>query len=225
MKFIDIPTEQTTSVTDIVLALLALGLAIFIYSIGRNRDLKKTRIWFWVFILLSFASVLGAIAHGIKMPEQTNYYIWQPINLALGLTVALFIAGVVYDMRGFSLPRVFLPIVLIIGVLFYLITVIFSGTFIVFILYETVGMLFAFVSYLVLAIRRKLQGSLLMALAVLITMIASGIQAIGTIHIRFIWEFDNNGLFHIIQMTGLVFFLLGLRSGFLTRTTESKVSS
>ena len=225
MEFIDIPTEQTTSVTDIILALLALGLALFIYSIGRNRDLKKTRIWFWVFVLLSFASVLGAIAHGIKMPEQTNYYIWQPINLALGLTVALFIAGVVYDMRGFSLPRALLPIVLTIGVLFYLMTVIFSGTFIVFILYETVGMLFAFVSYLVLAIRRKLQGSLLMALAILITMIASGIQAIGTIHIRLIWEFDNNGLFHIIQMLGLVFFLLGLRSGFLTHTIGSKVSS
>jgi len=225
MEFIDIPTEQTTSVTDIILALLALGLAFFIYSIGRNRDLKKTRIWFWVFILLSFASVLGAIAHGIKMPEQTNYYIWQPINLVLGLTVALFVAGVVYDMRGFSLPRALIPIVLFIGVLFYLITVIFPGTFIVFILYETVGMLFAFVSYLLLAIRRKLRGSLLMALAILITMIASGIQAIGTIHIRIIWEFDNNGLFHIIQMPGLVFFLLGLRSGFLSRTTESKVSS
>ncbi len=225
MEFIDIPTEQTTSVTDIFLALLALGLAFFIYSIGHNRDLKKTRIWFWVFVLLSFASVLGAIAHGIKMPEQVNYYIWQPINLALGLTVALFVAGVVYDMRGFSLPRALLPIVLIIGVLFYLITVIFSGTFIVFILYETVGILFAFVTYLILAIRRKLRGSLLMALAILITMIASGIQAIGTIHIRLIWEFDNNGLFHIIQMIGLVFFLLGLRSGFLTRTIESKVSS
>jgi hypothetical protein len=88
MEFIDIPTEQTTSVTDIVLALLALG-----------------------------------------------------------LTVALFVAGVVYDMRGFSLPRVLLPIVLI------------------------------------------------------------------------------NGLFHIIQMLGLVFFLLGLRSGFLTRTIGYKVSS
>jgi len=85
--------------------------------------------------------------------------------------------------------------------------------------------LFAFVSYLVLAISRKLRGSLLMALAILITMIASGIQAIGTIHIRVIWELDNNGLFHIIQMLGLIFFLLGLRSGFLSRTTESKVSS
>jgi len=225
MKFIDIPTEQTTSVTDIILALLALCLAFFIYSIGRNRDLKKTRIWFWVFVLLSFASFLGAIAHGIKMPEQNNYYIWQPINLALGLTVALFVAGVVYDMRDFSLPRTLIPIVLFIGALFYLITVIFPGTFIVFILYETVGMLFAFVSYLVLAISRKLRGSLLMALAILITMIASGIQAIGTIHIRVIWELDNNGLFHIIQMLGLIFFLLGLRSGFLSRTTESKVSS
>ena len=222
MEFIDIPTEQTTSVTDIILAILALSFSLYIYNFGRNRDLKKTLIWFWMFCLLSVASALGAIAHGIKMSEQTNYIIWQPINLALGLTISLFVVGVVYDMKNFSLPRILLPIILVIGVLFYLITVMVPGTFIVFILYEAVAMLFAFVSYLLLAIRKKLRGSLLMALGILITIIAAGVQAGGAIHIKVIWEFNHNGMFHIIQMIGLVFLLLGLRFELLTRTIRDK---
>ncbi len=49
-----------------------------------------------------------------------------------------------------------------------------------------------------------------MALGVLISMVAAAVQAMNTIRMEFIWEFDNNGIFHLIQIPGLLALLWGL---------------
>ncbi len=221
MGFIDIPTEQTTAVTDVILALAALFLCLYINRIGRKTDKTKARIWIWAFGLLTVASALGAAAHGFQMSEQVNRIIWQPIKLALGLTIAMFVVGVVYDMRRFSFPRILTPIILAIGLLFYIFTLIVPGTFIVFILYEAVAMLFALSVYTILAMQGKLTGSLYMGIGILVTIAAAAVQATGTIHVKLIWEFDHNGVFHILQLVGLVFLLFGLRSELLARGNDS----
>ena len=100
ISIIDSPTEQTTAVTYICLALLALTVSLVVYNIGHSRDPKKAIIWTGAFGLLTVASIFGAAAHGFKMSEQTNFILWQPINLSLDLTIALFVAGAVYDLRG-----------------------------------------------------------------------------------------------------------------------------
>jgi hypothetical protein len=217
MSITDIPTEQTTAVTDLILAVLALIVSFIIYNIGYPRNLKKARLWVWAFRLLAIASFFGAAAHGFKMTEHTNFILWQPINLALGLTIALFAAGVVYDLKGDSLPRAIVPVFLAAGMIFYVVTVLVPGTFIVFILYEAIVMLFALISYLVLSFRKKHNGYWLMVMGIVLSITAAGIQATSSIRFTLIWEFDHNGVFHLIQMLGLVFLLSGLRSGFLLR--------
>jgi hypothetical protein len=217
MAFTDIPTEQTTAVTDIILALLALIVSMIVCYTGHRRDPKKARIWTWAFGLLAIASAFGAVAHGIKMTEHMNFFLWQPINFALGLTIALFAAGVVYDLKGTSIPRFLIPVFLAAGMIFYFITIFIPGTFIVFILYEALAMMFALISYVVISIRKKRTGYWLMAVGIMISIIAAGFQATTSMRFTFIWEFDHNGIFHIIQIAGLFFLLLGLRSDFLSR--------
>ena len=95
MKFIDIPTEQTTAITDVFLALVALGCLRYLRQIGTGNP-WKTNLWSWVFGLLALAAILGAIAHGFQMSRKLNNLIWQPLNLSLGITVALFVAAVIY---------------------------------------------------------------------------------------------------------------------------------
>jgi hypothetical protein len=217
MSFIiDVPTEQTTAVTDICLALFALTVSLIVYKTGHSRDLKKARIWAWAFALLTIASIFGAAAHGLKMTEHMNFILWQPINCSLGLTIALFTAGVVYDLRGFSIPSALIVVFLLAGLGFYMITIILHGAFIIFILYEAVAMLFALISYWILALRKKQKGYWFMWVGILVTIVAAGIQVIESIRLTIIWEFDHNGIFHIVQMIGLVFLLTGLRSGFLS---------
>jgi hypothetical protein len=81
-------------------------------------------------------------------------------------------------------------------------------------------MLFSFTVYVFLASRKKVKGAGLMAAGILVTIIAAAIQAVETIKITFIWQIDHNGIFHIVQMIGLIFLLYGLRVEFRSRINE-----
>ena len=210
MQFIDIATEQTTAATDALLFLVAALFALLLSRASRESDRKKGRIWVAAFALLAIASALGAIAHGFKMNARANELIWMPLNLALGLTVALFVIGAVYDLRGFSTPRALTPTMLAVGFLFFGATVAIPDSFLVFVLYEAVAMLFALAAYTLMSFRGTLRGAPLMAVGVLISIVAAAVQASGAIAFTWIWDFDHNGAFHLIQMVGLVFLLSGL---------------
>ena len=221
MQFIDIGTEQTTAVTDALLAIVAALFALLVSQAGRDSDRTKGRIWAAGFSLLAIASVLGAIAHGFKMSSRINELIWMPLNLALGLTVALFVIGAVYDFRRFSIPRTLTPIMLAVGFFFFGVTVAIPDSFLVFVIYEAVAMLFALAIYTLMSVRGRLRGAPLMAVGVLISIVAAAVQASGAVAFTWIWDFDHNGAFHLIQIVGLVFLLLGLRMDLNSRREGS----
>ncbi len=223
LQIIDIPTEQTTAATDVLLAILAFIVALKVNNTGKNIDLKKTRIWVWVFGLLSFAAAVGAVAHGLQMSKLTNFILWQPLNLALGVAIGLFVAGVVYDFMNFTLPRTLIPALLVVATVFYTITVMIPDAFIVFIIYEAIAMLFSFIVYTLLASRKKVKGAGLMAAGILVTIIAAGIQAVESVKITLIREFDHNGIFHIVQMIGILILLGGLQAEFRSRVSKKVV--
>jgi hypothetical protein len=172
-----------------------------------------------VFGLLTFASALGAIAHGFQMSKLTKFLLWQPLNLSLVLTICLFAAGVVYDLKNFRLPKALIPVVLVCAILFFTSTFILPDALTVFIRIEAVAMLFAFVAYTILASRKTIKGAGLMAAGILVTIMAAVIQAIKAIKVIFIWEFDHNGIFHIVQIIGVIILLKGLQAEFRSRGT------
>jgi hypothetical protein len=221
MEPIDIPTEQTTAATDVLLALLALASVVYLSRIGKDRDPWKARIWSWAFGLLAFASAVGAVAHGFKMSERLNDLLWQPLNLALGLTIAMFAVGVVHDQWGQAASRRILPVLVVVGVVFFGVTVIIPGSFLVFIVYEAAAMLFALVVYVLLAARRQLAGAAVMAAGILITIVAAAVQASGAVFVTFIWEFDFNGIFHLVQAVGVAVLVAGLRTALYARTEKA----
>ena len=212
MEFIDIPTEQTTAVTDAILALVAIAGAVYMYRIG-DRDRWKTNLWAWVFGLLALAAALGTVVHGFKMSPALEASIWHPIKLSLGLLVALFVVAVVSDIWGRAMARKALPAMLLVGGGFFGVTLIWPGSFLVFIVYETVAMLFALGGYIWLARRGRRKGAWLMAGGILITIVAAGVQAGKLISFTFIWSFDHNGVYHLIQTAGIVLIVAGLRRG------------
>ncbi len=211
MKFIDIPTERTTALTDLLMAILvAIVLAVLAGSLQPGPNEFKVMIWLAAFGFLFIASAFGAIAHGFKMTPRMNKMLWQPLNFSLGLVIGLFVVGVVFDLWGESAARELLPFMVVTGIAFYGLTVLVPGTFLVFIGYEAVAMLFSLGGYIYLAARTGLAGAWLMAAGVLVTILAAAIQATGRVKISVIWEFDHNGIFHIIQMPGVLLLLAGL---------------
>ena len=139
---------------------------------------------------------------------------YQLVLFAL-LLIALFAVGVVYDLWGRAAARRVLPLLTAVGFIFYGITRLVPGSFLVFVLYEAVAMLFALGAYIWLAVRRRMPGAWWMAAGVLITIVAAGIQASGAVQVTLIWPFDHNGIFHIVQMAGLLILDAGLRSALL----------
>ena len=214
IQIIEIPTEQTTAFTDLLLFFLAATSAILVTQKGRRTEARKALIWTWVFILLAIAALFGAVAHGFKMSENTNWLLWQPLNLALGLSVSLFAAGALLDLGNGSMPRSRVVILVVLGIVFYALTLMIPGSFLVFILYEAVIMLFALTVYIILAMRRKLTGAWWMVAGILISIIAAAIQSSGTVRLNLVWSFDHNGIFHLVQMVGIVVLLNGLLMDF-----------
>lgn len=222
IDFIEIPTEQTTAATDLIMALMAIWAAFKINKEGRKVSPLKTRIWVWVFVLLAIGALFGTIAHGFKMDDQTNHLLWQPLFLSLGLAVSLFAVGAIYDLKGISMPKFTIPLLVLLGLVFYLVTVLIPGSFLVFILYEGVVMLFALISYISLAARNKLNGAWWMVGGIAITILAAAIQASEAVSFSLIWEFDHNGIFHLVQMVGIVVLLNGLMIDFKSETSFKK---
>ena len=201
------PFERVTAVTDVLMGLLAAYAALHLAQFSGF----KFNIWAWTFGLLAFSSLLGAAAHGFEMTPKTNDRLWMPINLSLGLALGLFVAAALFDLSGESIARKSLPLMLVVGFGFFLVTIWKPGTFMTFIAYEIVAMLFALGAYVYLLFISALPGAGWMVAGVFVTILAAIVQATGKAGKGIFWYFDNNGIFHLIQMIGLALLLAGVR--------------
>jgi hypothetical protein len=200
------PFERVTAITDIFLGSLSAYAAIQVSQFSGF----KSGVWAWTFGLLAFSSFVAAIAHGFEMTPKTNDRFWMPLNLSLGLALGLFVVGALFDLSGEALARKSLPIMILIGFGFFLITVWKPGTFMTFIAYESAAMLFALGSYVYLLYDSSLSSAGWMAAGISVTIVAAVVQATGKASKAIFWYFDNNGVFHLIQMVGIVLLLAGL---------------
>jgi len=211
MRFVKDPVEKTTAATDIILALVAFGGIVFLQSLLSNSsELWKINIWSAAIGLIGLAAALGAVAHGLVLSQTFHHRIWLVLNMALSLAVSLFVVGVVYDLWGFEISLTTLPILLTTGLGFYLTTLIYPDIFFLFIVYEVVALIFALCAYIFLTIQKDQPGAWLMAAGILVSIIAAGIQANKSVVLTFIWRFDHNGIYHLLQVVGLMLLLMGL---------------
>ncbi|HNK62659.1 MAG TPA: hypothetical protein PLE14_01315 [Anaerolineales bacterium] len=200
--------ERVTAITDILMGGLSAYAALQLSALAGF----KPSVWAWTFGLLAFSSFLGAAAHGLTMTQRTNDRMWMPINLSLGLALGLFVVGALYDLSGESLARVALPLMLLVGLGFFLFTLWKPGTFMTFIAYEALAMLFALGAYGYLLFKGSLAGAGWMVKGILVTILAAAVQATGKAGRGIVGYFDNNGVFHIIQMLGLILLQVGLKT-------------
>lgn len=201
------PTELTTAATD---AILAVECVAVIIGLRRHRPAGwRLGLWCWVFGLIAFAGGLGAVAHGLDLSEAVRTALWGPLYLALGVLVALFAVGAVADWQGPARARRWVPWSVGVGVLFFGLTQLLDGAFLIFVVYEAAAMLGALAIYVGLAAGRRQRGAGTMAFGVLVNLAAAGLQA-SPVGFRLMVPFDHNGVFHLAQMAGVAVLALGV---------------
>jgi len=209
MQLVPAGAERTTAATD---ALLAVAAAIGIALLGRHAPSSFGRaVWQSALGALVVASALGAVTHGLALADPIRELLWQPLYLALGVTMALFVVGAVRDWRGDETGRRALLPMLALAVVFYGVTRLTGGDFLAFVVYEAGALLFSLGVYLRLASGGRRPGAAAMAGALAVSLAAGALQAADLGSIRLVWEFDHNGLFHLVQLPGLALMVAGLR--------------
>ena len=211
MALIASPTEITTSATDTVLAVECVVVLVYLRRTPTG-DRWRVGLWCWVFGLLAFVSFLGAVAHGFEMPHALRAALWKPLYLSLGLLVGLFLVGAFLDWRGRVVALRLVPWSIGLGIIFFGLTEVLIGRFIIFVLYEAAAMAGALVIYCFLATTHRLNGAGVVATAIFLNLVAAGVQA-STISFTILVPFDHNGVFHLVQMVGIATLGLGLRRG------------
>src|SRR5205085_2058737 len=187
------------AITDLILSLQALALRMWLSRAPAGRPFW-TWVWSWIFSLLAFACLLGAIAHGFHMTARVNEMLWIPIYLALGLIVALIAVAAASHTWNDHLARRCLAIGVVLAAGFFALTQFWSDSFIMFVVYETVTMLLVLALYAFCFWRPGARrGSGFLAMGVLIGILAAVVDAQSTLRITCIWTFDNHGCYHLIQ--------------------------
>jgi hypothetical protein len=212
-------TEVTTGATDALLGLETIACAIMLWG-SLSTDRYKIRLWLGAFGLLVVASALGALTHGFDISEGLRHRLWQPLFLSLGLMLGLIAVAAMYDRWGPPVARRALPLAIIAGLGFYGITLAAEGVFLVFVAYESVAIAFALVVYSQLAARHH-PGAVFVAAGVSVTLCAAIAQQTDWT-VTLIWPLDHNGIFHLIQMPGLLLITLGVRRSFGTPAHQEK---
>jgi hypothetical protein len=219
MRLTPSPTELTTAASDAAMAVLSVVLLIVLARAPARAELRKV-IWGSVFALLAAGSALGTVAHGLDLSASMRTLLWRPLYLSLGLCVAMFFAGGVNDWRGKSAAEAVLPWAVIAGLALFALTQV-SDNFTFFIAYEAIAMVATLVMYLSLWISRRFAGAARMTVGVALTLVAAAIQ-VTSLSLRIIWPFDHNGLFHLVQMVGIVVIASGVRASIRAESTPDR---
>jgi len=207
LRLTSVEAELTTAATD---ALLTVVVVVGITWLRRVVPASPRRsLWVRGLSLFALAGALGAFVHGFDLEPGTRQLLWQPLYLTLGSALAFFSAGAIGDWRGDAAARRSLPALLALVIAFYLLTRLSGGKFLVFVIFEALALFFALTVYARLAFLHKRGASLV--LTGLVLSLAGGALQASTLTAHVIWEFNHNGLYHLVQLVGVVFLLAGLR--------------
>ncbi len=206
------PTERTTAATDILLSLTAAAGVVYLHG-SQPSFSWRLQLWSWPLGLIAAAAALGALYHGLILPGPIRRHLWQALTLALGIALALFGVGLVYDLLGPQAARRGLLPALVAGAALFLVSRRYGGLFRVFILCEGLILAAALAGYTGLAALDALEGAGWVAAGLLLSALAAGVQTRKRLRFTWVWEFDHNGAFHLLQAAGLVLLSKGIAAG------------
>ncbi|UCH61605.1 MAG: hypothetical protein JSU77_07235 [Fidelibacterota bacterium] len=194
--------EPTTTITDFILGLEALVLAVVLFI--NPQTYPSLPYWIASLACLGIAAILGGLHHGFNRPAS-----YTGVYFCISVLMAALCLAVITDGFGGEIARGFRWPVAGLALVFFLVTRMYPTRILAFTALLAVLLVFALVLYLHLAATRALPGAGFLAAGVATLLIGAAMMLVN-VKFTLIWTFDRNAVYHLMQMAGILFFFLGL---------------
>ena len=199
--------EPMTTITDILIAIIALYYSRELTAIYFHQFLNVQYHWIWTFRMLSFGALLGAISHGIGpyFHPIVGDLVWKFTTYSIGIMSYFMVLTMLHHL--FDYPVVLrLRWILIALIIIYLAVVTINDNFINVIRFYVPLMVMVVLGLLYTWLTGNADGTSMIILGILISFIAAGVQQSGIV----LHEHMNyNDIAHFIQMVAMWCFYRG----------------
>lgn len=188
--------------------LLAVFMGFWGIAILTSNPSSSQGFWSFSFLFSSLGAILGAISHGLKenFSMRGNQGIWKLTTFSIGIASYMMFAGLITYYTQGSLHDI-LIILDIISLVIYLIWMSEHDEFIYVIMYYGPAMLIVLIANIIDLLSSDNTYSLNFIIGVILAVIAAVIQISKKgLH----KHFNNNDIFHLIQIVSGYFLYLGV---------------
>ncbi|WP_226646387.1 DUF6962 family protein [Microbulbifer variabilis] len=213
ISFTKVPTEQTSAATDIVLVIIAAIIWFYLYR-SDFQPYWKRYVWLCFYALLFLSALLAGFIHGTETSQNIRVGLWYTLFIFLGLFLVSFTLAVLNDLIGEYYSKKALPYALLAGFIFFILAVVKTYGFLTFVVYQALAMSLVVIGYAWLGWTGRLPGAWYMALGGVFSFTAVVFQVRTSLEFTFIWTFNHNGVYHLVQAVGVLFFFVGIKKSF-----------
>lgn len=198
--------EPMTAITDWILGVLALVLAIRLRVVPPQRSVTR---WRWGFVFTAIGSVVAGTYHavGVQAGASTLITLWKTSAFAVGLAVFFMLLATASSRLPPQAAR-FLVLFAVLQLLLYALWTLTHNDFVSVITNYGTAMLIVAAVHLITYSRNPESARWVLA-GIAVTAVGSLIQAFRVAPYH---HFNHNDLFHVIQMVSLVLLDRGARS-------------
>ncbi|MCH8019341.1 hypothetical protein IH785_05720 [candidate division KSB1 bacterium] len=197
-------TEPTTMITDYLLGLFTVILAVRLFKLNENQQENSIRLWGGALAATAIAAFLGGTSHGFALhfSDFAKTAIWKATVYSIGLASFFMLSGTLFAAVANPLRKLLLGLVLL-KFLIYAGWMVSHDEFKYVIFDYAPAMLGVVLLQLYAYSKWKHKSAVWLISGVLISFAAAGIQMSGfTLH----QHFNHNDLYHVIQM-GAIYLL------------------
>jgi len=199
--------EPMTTITDLIIAVIAFYYSIELTSIYINQLLNVQYHWIWTFRMLGLGSFLGALSHGVGpyCSAPIASIIWKFTTYSIGIMSYFMFLSMLHHLFEYQLV-IRLRWALLCLVVIYLFIVTRNDDFVNVVLFYVPLMIIVLVGLLYSYFIFHSDGVNMIILGIIISFVAAGVQQSGIV----LHEHMNyNDIAHFVQMVAMWCFYQG----------------
>ena len=199
--------EPMTTITDLIIAIIAFYYSSELTSIYINQLLNVQYHWIWTFRMLGLGAFLGALSHGVGpyCSASIANIIWKFATYSIGIMIYCMFLSMLHHLFEYQLViRLRWVLLCLLVIYFFIVTR--NDDFVNVVLFYLFIMSVVLVGFLYSYVVFQSDGVSMIMLGIIITFVSAGVQQSRiTLH----EHMNHNDIAHFIQMIAMWCFYLG----------------